>query len=103
MFQFTAIVNQNMPSTKKILITTETHEHFILRMVGGKRAFGFCPGCGHEVEMLTIDRAVSLCSVKTAELVRRSEACEIHSMETDSGHLLFCKDSIEHAAGRREE
>jgi len=82
-----------MARTKKILITTESQEHFILRTFGREHAFGYCPKCDRETEMLTVDQAVSLCEVKTAEAVRLAEAGKIHSVETDSGHLLFCKVS----------
>ena len=103
MFQFTAIVNQKMPSTKKILITTETREQFILRVVGGKRAFGFCRECGRETELLTIDQAVSSSGSTTRDLVRTAGDGKLHTVETDSGHLLFCKDSVESAAKRTRQ
>ena len=99
-FRFTQIVNQKMTGAKKILITTESHEKFILRFPGGGRAFGTCPACGREAEMLTIDQTVSLSGIKTGELVRRAEAGDVHSLETGSGHLLFCKDSVVKAAKR---
>ena len=97
MFQFTAIVNQKMPSTKKILITTETHEQFILRVIGGKRAFGFCRECGRETELLTIDQAVSSSGIRSVQLIHLAESGSIHSLETDRGHLLFCSDSLDKA------
>lgn len=84
-----------MPDTKKILITTESHEKFILRVFGAERALGHCAACGREVELVTMDQGVSLSGVRTGELIRLAEAGEIHSIETDSGHLLFCRGSVQ--------
>ncbi len=80
--------------TKKILITTESHEVFILRMGERERAFGYCEGCGHEVEMLTLDQAVTESRIKTADLVDMVGHRTIHALETQSGHLIVCDESI---------
>jgi len=102
-FRVTAIVNHKMPGTKKILITTESHERFILSLIGGGRAFGICQACAREVELITVDQAVSLCGTKTGEIVRLALAGEIHWIETDSGHMLFCKESATGLAKKEED
>jgi hypothetical protein len=81
-------------NAKKILITTESHEVFILRTDMQNHAFGQCPMCGEEVEILTLDRAVSLSGIRTGQLVRMAEANTIHAIETTFGHLLICKESL---------
>lgn len=83
-----------MTNAKKILITRETHETFILRINNKNRAFGFCPACRDEVEIVSLDEAVSISGLRTGELVRQVEAQLIHAIETEGGHLLFCKDSM---------
>ena len=80
--------------TKKILITTESHEVFILRIGERERAFGYCEGCGHEVEMLTLDQAVTECRIKTSDLVKMVVNQAVHALETQSGHLIVCDESI---------
>ena len=92
-----------MTGAKKILITTETHEQFVLRVAGGKRAFGSCRECGGEVEMLTVDQAVSTSGVRTLGLIALAETGKLHTMETSSGHLLFCRNSIDRFSGRHTE
>ena len=81
--------------SKKILITTQRHEVFIIRQNGDKAIFGLCPECGLEVELLNLDTAVSLAQKRTHELLALIEGGAVHSIETTTGHLLICKRSME--------
>ncbi len=83
-----------MTNAKKILITTESHEIFIVRMNGKSHIRGFCPNCTFEVEILTLDEAVSFSAKHTRELIRQIETDAVHSIETTSGHLLVCQNSL---------
>lgn len=83
-----------MTVSKKILITTESHEIFILR-AGSKESFrGFCSGCGREEELLTLDQAVSTSGIGAKEIFWLAESGRIHAIETDTKHLLICLVSI---------
>ena len=84
-----------MINAKKILITSESHEIFILKTGSKGRAFGRCRQCGQEVEILSIDRAVSVSGFKTSDLMRKIDANEIHGIQTESGHILICRESLE--------
>jgi hypothetical protein len=89
-------------NTKKILITTESHEFFVLRTDRRDRAYGRCSMCGgREVEMLTLDQAVTLSGIRTQDLVRMAEIEEVHAVETTTGHLLICKESIEESCNEK--
>ena len=83
-----------MTNLKKILITTESHEVFIVRLGGGSNIKGFCAPCAGEVDLLTIDEAVSFSALGTRELIRRIERGAVHAVETASGHLLVCRSSL---------
>ena len=83
-----------MTNTKKILITTESREIFIMRANGKSDVRGFCDACAAEVDLTTLDRAVSLSGLTTIEIVRRVETGEMHFWETASGHLFICKKSL---------
>lgn len=83
-----------MTDVKKILITTESHEVFIVRVSDKSDVRGFCSDCEHEVELLTLDQTVNRTGKTARELFRQIEAGEIHSIETASGHLLVCLDSL---------
>jgi hypothetical protein len=82
-----------MTSAKKLLITTESHEVFTLRISNTRGAAGFCELCNAEVEMLSFEQAVMLTGIHTRDLVRLVDGSEIHAIETRSGHYLVCKDS----------
>jgi hypothetical protein len=79
---------------KKIFITTESFETFVLRINHRGQAFGHCVRCGRDIEVLSIDQAVTASGIRTGELIRRIEANEIHGIETEAGHLLVCAESI---------
>jgi len=87
------IVDQKMTRAKKILITTESHEIFTLHVNSDRGAAGFCRSCNAEVEMLSLEQAVSRTRIHTRDLVRLVDASEIHAIETNTGHYLVCADS----------
>lgn len=94
LFPSRAILNQSMTNAKKILITTESAEVFIVRFNGRSNIRGFCADCAAESDLLTLDEAVTFSGKGTRELVRRVESGEVHSIETSSGHLLVCRSSL---------
>ena len=81
-------------NSKKIFITTKTSEIFIVRRGRGKGIRVFCRECRAEVEMLSLDEAVSISTQNTRELISRIDAGAVHSIETGSGHLLVCQNSL---------
>jgi len=83
-----------MANAKKILITTESHETFTLRMHSRERAFGSCRECGRDVEIVTLEQAVWMTRTPTRELLRMVDLQLIHATETDSGFILICVNSI---------
>jgi len=96
------IVNQTHVNTKKILITTESHEVFILRTDTSDHAYGHCRDCGREVEILTLDQAITYSGIRTGHLIRLTEANRVHSIETSMGHLLVCKESLDQTSSEKE-
>ena len=83
-----------MTNLKKILITTESHEVFIVRANGGSNIRGLCPNCLREVALFTLDEAVSFSARRARELIRQIERNAVHAVETASGHLLICQNSL---------
>lgn len=90
---FKPIVEQMSPKAKKYLITTETHEIFIVRR-SRQKIRRFCFECGKEVEMLNLDSAVSLTGKRASEIFRLVENGEAHSLKTTGGQLLVCRSSL---------
>jgi len=87
-------------NVKKIVIRTESRETFILQTNSKGRAFGHCRECDRQVELLSLDLAVSASGIKTSELVRKIDRKEIHATETGSGHILICSESLREGDGR---
>lgn len=87
--------------SKKILITTESREIFILRTEGRSDIRGFCPKCAVEVEMLTLDAITSQTGKRTRELFQLIENNSIHSIEATTGHLLVCRYSLKEIDGQK--
>jgi len=79
---------------KKLLITTFSHELFIVRAGGDTAIRGFCPVCESEVDLLTLDAATSAAGVTGRQLIGRLATSEVHSIETVNGHLLVCRRSL---------
>lgn len=79
---------------KKLLITTEKHEIFIMHFGTVETVLGFCERCGAEVEMLTLDSAVKVSGITGHQIVQRIANNQIHSIETVNGHLLLCRKSL---------
>lgn len=67
------------------------------------RAFGLCPVCLCEVEILTLDQAISLSGIRTGDLVRLTESGRVHAIETTIGHLLICKGSLSELSAKELE
>jgi RNA polymerase sigma factor (sigma-70 family) len=83
-----------MAEVKKILVTTESHEIFIIRSSSESRARPFCPNCTAKKQMITLDEAVRGSGQSAREVVGRVENGELHFRETDDGGLLICADSL---------
>ncbi len=80
--------------TKKYLITTEKHEFFVIRGNQDKKMNGFCTFCHAEVELLTLDSITTETGISTRILFQLIESNLIHTIETASGHLLICRNSL---------
>jgi hypothetical protein len=99
LFLLKPIVKQMPAKSKKILVTTEQHEVLIVRR-NRQNIIGFCPECGREVKLLTFDEVTSTTGQPARELVRLIEKDLVHSIETESGHLLICRNSLKESGGK---
>jgi|SRR5688500_15923294 len=79
---------------KKIHITTESREIFIVRMNGKDTIRGYCESCAMEAEMFDLNSAVSFSGLGARDLIRQIAEGTIHSSEVASGHLLVCRNSL---------
>lgn len=85
-----------MANSKKFLITTTTSEFFIIRRGGRQKALrGFCEVCQRETEMLDLNQEVAIFRLSMREIIYHIDTGAIHSIETESGHLFVCQDSLQ--------
>lgn len=89
-----------MVNAKKIHIRTVTVERVLVQAASANSVY-FCAGCEIQTEMVSLDQASASTGISMRDLFRLSERKVIHSVETDSGQIIFCRKSLnEFAAGR---
>ena len=54
----------------------------------------YCQSCNVEVEMLTRAHAIKILQISVQELGHLIAIGQVHTIETISGSLLICKDSL---------
>jgi hypothetical protein len=65
-----------------------------MRVAAGAVLRAPCPACGREVEMLTRSQASEILEVGEQELNEFIAARRVHAIQTVSGSLRICKDSL---------
>lgn len=83
-----------MANTRKIFISTEIHEIFIVHINRRMEIRGFCNDCLAEVELLTVDEAVESSGKGTFDLLEDLRIRSIHFIDAANGHVLICKESL---------
>ena len=82
-----------MKTNTKTEITVETHRiHTINRSSRYRPAW--CEECGKPVPMVTADEAAILARTSSRAIYQLIEARELHFVETSSGVVLICLDSL---------
>ena len=94
MFPSGLILLDKMTNAKKILITTELREVFIVRRRSSDFSQCICHICPTEQTMLTLDEAIELTGFSTLDLIQKLDSRMIHSFETAAGRLLICQESL---------
>lgn len=84
-----------MVNAKKIYKRTVTVERLFIRGSTTDPAVLFCTGCGRMTEMLSFDHASVSAGISMRKLFHLSENGVIHSTETNTGRILFCRESID--------
>jgi hypothetical protein len=78
---------------KKYLITTQQREIVVVHKKSAA-FFKYCECCQEKVEMLTLDAITFQTGMRTREIFRLIENQSLHSIETERGHLLVCRNSL---------
>ena len=80
--------------TEKTVITVETFQRTTARW-RQKLKFTRCEQCAAETVMLAPNGAAIVLQTTARHIFRLTKAGEIHYLETKTGALLVCRDSLE--------
>ena len=83
-----------MKAKKRLEIVWETHEITTISFKGNYSTTVFCQSCQTETLHLTVSETVTLLQTTDREIFRLTETGEIHYLETESGSLLVCRNSL---------
>ena len=78
---------------KRTEITIETDRLVIISSSTSLNEY--CPACGREAAMLTIDEAAALADTSPAAIHLCVEAKRLHTVEPDQGTILICFNSLD--------
>ena len=81
-----------MAKSKKIFSRLITYERF--SVAPSQLLVLFCAGCDRPSEMLPISQAAVEAEISTKKLFRLSEDGLVHSVETETGQMLICRQSL---------
>ena len=79
--------------TEKTVITVKTYQRTVVRL-RKKEKIAWCEQCAAEAVMLAPNEAAVHLQTTAREIFRLTEAGEIHYLETETGALLVCGDSL---------
>lgn len=79
--------------TEKTVITIETFQRTVVHL-RRKEKIALCEQCAAETVMLAPNEAAAYLQTTAREIFRLTEAGEIHYLETETGALLVCRDSL---------
>ncbi len=83
-----------MKAKKRLEVVWETHEITKISFNQHRRAKAFCQSCESDAPHLSIAEAAALLQTTDREIFRLTEAGEIHYLETETGALLVCRNSL---------
>jgi hypothetical protein len=79
---------------KRTEITIEIDEITLVKGAGNASARVWCPGCAAIVTLVPPERAAAIAGVTVRTINRWVEAEIVHFVETESGLLLLCVNSL---------
>lgn len=79
---------------KQVVITAEKTETYRFRQEPPQSFQMYCEKCDQQVACLTVDQTVKVTGFGARTVFRLVEAGELHSYETEEGHLLLCPNSV---------
>ena len=84
-----------MKAKKRLEIVWETHEITTISFNQNRRTTFFCQSCQSNTPHLNVAEAAAAAHISESAVFRLAEADEIHYLETESGALFVCRQSLE--------
>jgi hypothetical protein len=78
---------------KTTIVTFESRERMTIRR-GEQRVVAWCERCSAEVLMVSTNEAASLTGTNARSIFRGVEAGELHFLESETGELMVCSESL---------
>ena len=78
----------------------ETWKRTMIRQ-GERTIIAWCESCAVETKMISPDEAARFFGTTTRRIYRRSENGDFHFVETQTGMLLICNNSIQENTNTR--
>jgi hypothetical protein len=88
-----------MKHTRHIEISVE-HEVVSIRSQMGQGQAALCEECGHQVNMLSPQAAAEFAGTTPRKIYRWIEERKIHFVESASGKILVCSESLASVSGQ---
>ena len=83
-----------MKEKRRLEVHVETHEITKISFKQNYSTNAFCRSCQSETVHLTVSEAALILNFSDSAIFRLAEARQIHSVETGSGLLLICGNSL---------
>jgi hypothetical protein len=81
-----------MKRKKRMEIVVEREQVLVIRKLDGT-APQYCPQCGDESQMVSVDEAASIVCLSAIAIYKQVESRQAHFTETHDGKLLVCINS----------
>src|SRR5438034_6112456 len=91
------IPGERVKTMKRMKVTIQTER--LLTISHRSTSMAWCPTCGVQTRLLTVDQTAALTRTSALAVYRRADAREVHFIETD-GALLICVNSLAEAISK---
>jgi hypothetical protein len=81
---------------------TVEREFVAVRGTAGEGFLAFCAGCGHDVVMVSPERAGRAADVSVRMIYRWIEEKKVNFVEPGAGKVFVCFESVQRASSSRE-
>jgi hypothetical protein len=79
---------------RKKIITIETLQRTVIRQNAPQTQNLWCEFCQAAVEMISPELAAKISGVNVREVYRQIEKGSVHFVETESGSVFICRNSL---------